>query len=121
MKKILVIEDNENNMYLIRFILKKHSYEVVEAITGKEGMELSIKERPDLILLDIQLPDMDGFEVTKKLRESEANGEIPIIAITSFAMAGDKERILGSGCNGYIEKPLDLETFITEIEKYLQK
>jgi CheY-like chemotaxis protein len=119
MKKILVIEDNENNMYLMRFILKKNGYEVIESTTGKEGIELAIKERPDLILLDIQLPDIDGMEAAKKIRESEADGKVPIVAVTSFAMAGDRERILSGGCTGYIEKPLDLENFIAEIKKYL--
>ena len=119
MKRMLVVEDNETNMYLIKFMLEKSGYEVIEAGEGAAGVELAIKEKPDLIIMDIQLPDIDGLETTKRIRASEADGEIPIIALTSFAMAGDKERALAAGCTGYIEKPINPETFITEIEKYL--
>ncbi len=119
MKRILVVEDNEDNMRLVRFILEETGYEVIEAREGAVGVELAIKEKPDLILMDIQLPDIDGLEATKRIRASEADGEIPIIALTSFAMAGDRERALAAGCTGYIEKPIDPDTFIAEIEKYL--
>ncbi len=119
MKRILVVEDNETNMYLIKFMLKKSGYEVIEAREGAVGVELAIKEKPDLIIMDIQLPDIDGLKATKRIRASEANGEIPIIALTSFAMAGDREKALAAGCTGYIEKPINPETFIAEIEKYL--
>ena len=81
------------------------------------GIELAIKERPDFILLDIQLPDMDGLEVLKELRMSEINNEIPIIAITSYTMSGNGERMIEAGCNGYIEKPINPETIISEIQK----
>jgi CheY-like chemotaxis protein len=119
MKKILVVEDNETNLYLIRFILEKSGYEVIEAREGSVGVELAVKENPDLILMDVQLPDINGLEATKRIRASEADGDIPIIALTSFAMAGDKEKALAAGCTGYIEKPINPETFIAEIEKYL--
>ena len=119
MKKILVVEDNEINMYLCSRILKSSGYEVIEARNGEEGVELAIKEKPDLILMDIQLPDIDGLEATKRIRESEADGEIPIIALTSYAMAGDREKAISVGCTSYIEKPINPETFIAEIEKYL--
>ncbi len=119
MKKILVVEDNEINMYLIRFMLEKSGYEVIEAREGAVGVELAVKEKPDLILMDVQLPDIDGLETTKRIRASEADGVIPIIALTSFAMAGDRERALAAGCTGYIEKPINPETFMAEIEKYL--
>ena len=119
MKKILVVEDNETNMYLIRFILEKSGYEVIEAREGAAGVELAVKEKPDLILMDVQLPDIDGLEATKRIRTSEVDGEIPIIALTSFAMAGDREKALAAGCTGYIEKPINPETFIAEIEKFL--
>lgn len=118
MKRVLVIEDNENNLYLIRFILEKNGYEVIEAMTGKSGMEAAAKEKPDMILMDIQLPDITGYEVTRRIRAFEADGEVPIIAITSFAMTGDKEKALEAGCTGYIEKPINPETIIMEIEKY---
>ncbi len=119
MKRILVVEDNETNMYLIRFMLEKSGHKVIEAKEGAVGVESAIKEKPDLILMDIQLPDIDGLEATKRIRASEADGDIPIIALTSFAMAGDRERALAAGCTGYIEKPINPETFMAEIEKYL--
>lgn len=119
MKRILIVEDDEKNMYLISFILKKNGYEVLEAWTGEEGVELAIKERPDLIIMDIQLPGIDGLEATKRIRESEADDEIPIVAFTSYAMTGDREKALDAGCTGYLEKPIDPETFMEEIEKYL--
>ena len=119
MKKILVVEDNETNMYLIRFILRKSGYEVIEARSGEEGVELAIEEKPDLVIMDIQLPGIDGLEATKRIRNSEADEELPIVALTSYAMVGDKEKALKAGCTGYIEKPINPETFITEIEKYL--
>lgn len=118
MKRILVIEDNETNMYLIDFILRKSEYEVIEARTGEEGVELAIKDKPDLVIMDIQLPGIDGLEATKRIRKTEVDGKIPIIALTSYAMTGDKEKALKAGCTGYIEKPINPETFIGEIEKF---
>jgi len=119
MKKILVIEDNEANLYLIRFILEKSGYEVIEAKEGAVGVELAVKEKPDLVIMDIQLPDINGLEATKRIRASEVDGEIPIIALTSYAMTGDRKKALAAGCTGYIEKPINPETFIAEVEKYL--
>ena len=119
MKKILVVEDNETNMYLIKFILEKSGYEVIEAREGAVGVELAVKEKPALILMDIQLPDINGLAATKRIRASEADHDIPIIALTSFAMTGDREKALAAGCTGYIEKPINPETFIAEIEKFL--
>ncbi len=119
MKRILVVEDNKANMYLISFILKESGYEVIEARSGEEGVELAVKEKPDLVIMDIQLPGIDGLEATKRIRESEANEELPIIVLTSYAMAGDKEKALKASCTEYIEKPINPETFMAEIEKYL--
>jgi CheY-like chemotaxis protein len=119
MKRILVVEDNGTNMYLIGFILRKNGYEVLEAATGEDGVGLAVKEKPDLILMDLQLPGIDGLEATRRIRESEADGEVPIVALTSYAMAGDRERALNAGCTGYIEKPINPETFMGDIEKYL--
>jgi len=120
MKKILVVEDNEINMYLSCRILRSSGYEVIEARSGEEGVELAIKEKPDLIIMDIQLPGIDGLETTKRIRESEADGEVPIIALTSYAMAGDRKKALKAGCTGYIEKPINPETFMNEIKKFLE-
>ncbi|MCD6585798.1 MAG: response regulator [Desulfobacteraceae bacterium] len=117
MQTVLVIEDNEDNMKLITFILEKNGYQTITAETGAQGIQMVISEKPDLILLDIQLPDMNGLDVLKAIRNSESNGGIPIIAVTSFAMSGDRERLLDAGCNGYIEKPINPETFIFEIRQ----
>ncbi|GAF69216.1 unnamed protein product [marine sediment metagenome] len=120
MKKILVVEDNEINIYLCSRIIKSSGYEVIEARSGEEGVELTIKEKPDLIIMDIQLPGIDGYEATKRLRKSEADGEIPIIALTSYAMAEDKKKALKAGCTGYIKKPINPETFMDGIKKFLE-
>lgn len=117
MKRVLVIEDNEDNMKLITFILEKNGYSTIRADKGRTGVELALKERPDFILLDIQLPDMDGLEVLKEIRSSEIDGEIPIIAVTSYAMSGDRDRMVEAGCNGYIEKPIDPMTIIAQIRE----
>lgn len=119
MKRILVVEDNETNIYLIGFILKKNGHEVIEARTGEEGVELALKERTDLIIMDIQLPGIDGLETTRRIRKSETDKKVPIVALTSYAMTGDRERSLAAGCTGYIEKPINPDTFMGEIEKFL--
>lgn len=120
MKKILVVEDNEKNMYLMSFILTKSGYEVIKCGSGEDAVETAIKEKPDLVIMDVQLPGIDGLEATKRIRASEADGKLPIIAVTSYAMTGDKERVLAAGCNGYIEKPINPETFLAEIQRYLK-
>lgn len=118
MKKILIVEDNEKNMYLISFLMGTMGHQVVQATTGEEGVDLAVAELPDLILMDIQLPGIDGLETTKRIREAGIT-KVPIIAITSFAMSGDRERLLAAGCNGYIEKPIDPETIRDEIGAFL--
>ena len=120
MSKILIVEDNEKNMYLISYILKKKGYETIEATTGEQGVELAVKEKPDLVIMDIQLPGIDGLETTKRIRASAADANIPIIAMTSYAMTGDKEKAIEAGCTGYIEKPINPDTVLEEIEKYLK-
>ncbi|WAI00435.1 response regulator [Methanogenium organophilum] len=117
--KILIIEDNPNNLYLIRFILNQYDYEVIEAESGEEGVRKAEAEVPDLIVMDIRLPGIDGFEATRLIRESETTAEIPVIALTSYAMAGDRERILSLGCTGYIEKPIEPDTIIAQLTHYL--
>ena len=117
--KILVIEDNEQNLYLVTFVLEKHGYEVVAARDGQSGIELAEKVKPALILLDIQLPVMDGYAVARELRRNPALAETPIVAVTSYAMVGDRERTLEAGCTGYIEKPINPDTFITQVEQHL--
>ncbi len=117
MKKILVVEDNETNLYLIKFILERNNYEVIVAKNGLAGIEMATKENPDLIIMDIQLPDIDGLETTRRIRKSD--GKIPIVALTSYAMVGDKEKSLAAGCTGYMEKPINPDTFIDTLSKYL--
>jgi CheY-like chemotaxis protein len=119
MKRILVVEDNDQNLYLIRFILQKSGFETLEARTGEDGVSMAAVEKPDLILMDIQLPDIDGLEVTRRIRASGAGDDVPIIALTSHAMAGDREKSLAAGCTGYIEKPINPETIMNQIKKYL--
>lgn len=118
-KKTLVIEDNEQNIYLVTFILEKNGHQVIQARSGDEGVTLALQEIPDLILLDIQLPGMDGYSVAREIRKSPKLKEIPIIAVTSYAMPGDRESALEAGCTGYIEKPIDPETFMTQVESFL--
>ena len=120
MRKILVVEDNPDNMYLITFALEHAGYQVIQAFTGEDGVELALKERPDLIIMDLQLPGIDGLESTRRIRASKADNTVPIIALTSFAMAGDRQRALDAGCTGYMEKPLNPETFLGQIEVYFK-
>lgn len=113
---VLVIEDNEQNRYLVTFLLEKHGYKVVSASDGPRGIELAREIQPRLVLLDIQLPTMDGYTVAGELRDIESLAAVPIVAVTSHAMVGDREKAIAAGCDGYIEKPIDPLTFITEIE-----
>ena len=119
MKKVLVIEDNRDNMRLITYALERSGYKVVPAETGEEGVELAIRERPCFIIMDINLPVIDGLETTRRIRASEADGEIPIIAITSFAMYGDRDKVLDAGCTAYFEKPIDPLTIVDKIHTLL--
>jgi CheY-like chemotaxis protein len=117
--RILYIEDNDANMYLVTFLLNARGHEVIQAWDGAQGLERATAEHPDLILLDIQLPVMDGYETARRLRAEPQVAATPIIALTSYAMAGDREKALGAGCDGYIEKPINPDTFITSIEGFL--
>jgi two-component system cell cycle response regulator DivK len=118
-KTILLIEDNEQNRYLATFLLEKHGYVVRTASDGPTGIEKAGAILPHLILLDIQLPFMDGYAVAHALRKIPALKDTPIVAVTSYAMPGDREKTIAAGCNGYIEKPINPETFVTEIERHL--
>lgn len=118
-RKILYIEDNEQNLYLVSFLLEKHGYQVCSATDGPQGIAMAAAERPDLILLDIQLPKMDGHSVARALRSNPDLADIPIVAVTSYAMAGDREKALAAGCSGYIEKPINPDTFRQQVEQHL--
>jgi len=115
----LIIEDNDNNMYLTTFLLENSGHNVHQAYDGRDGVKMAKGLLPDLILLDIQLPKMNGYDVAKALRQDPVLATTPIIAITSYAMPGDREKALEAGCNGYIKKPINPDTFLAEIESYL--
>ena len=117
---ILLVEDNPVNRRLAGFLLRSQGYQVLEATTGLEAFETVAKERPDLIVMDIQLPGMDGLEVTRKLKEQSGTADIPVIAVTSYAMAGDRDKALAAGCSGYVTKPIDKTIFLAEISRHLK-
>jgi two-component system, cell cycle response regulator DivK len=115
---ILLIEDNEQNRYLLTFLLQQRGHTVASAENGMLGIDLAATLLPDLILLDIQLPIMHGYDVAAALRKNEALRNTPIVAVTSYAMPGDREKALAAGCDGYIEKPIDADTFADEVEQF---
>ncbi len=106
-------------MVLITRLLEKSGYRTLQATSGMQGLEMALRQRPDFIILDIQLPDIDGIEVLHKIRNSEIGNSIPVIAMTSFAMAGDRERLLKAGCDEYIEKPIDPQRVISQIRNVI--
>jgi CheY-like chemotaxis protein len=120
-KRILLIEDNEQNRYLASFLMQARGWEMVHAEDGPGGIALAGQIDPALILLDIQLPGMDGYAVARALRLDPKLAAVPIIAVTSYAMPGDRERCLAAGCDGYIEKPIDPGTFAVEVESFVQE
>jgi two-component system, cell cycle response regulator DivK len=117
---ILLIEDNEQNRYLLSYLLQRHGYAVVCANDGQQGIQIASELTPSAILLDIQLPAMSGYDVARALRDRAALRHTPIIAVTSYAMPGDREKAMASGCTGYIEKPIDTATFVTQMETFFQ-
>ena len=119
-KRILLIEDNEQNRYLVTFLLQARGWEVVHAADGPAGLALAGEIAPALILLDIQLPGMDGYAVARALRANPKLAAIPVVAVTSYAMSGDRERCIEAGCTGYLEKPIDPQTFAAEVEAMLE-
>jgi len=119
--KALIIEDNEQNMYMLSFLLEKNNYEVFQAFNGLDGIKAATNCLPDVILLDIQLPEMDGYQIARELRNRNDLNMIPIIAVTSHAMVGDREKAMASGANGYIEKPIDPDNFIQRMESHFPK
>lgn len=120
-EKILIIDDNPANMELASDLLELHGFQVLQAGDGKTGIELAKTKMPDLILMDIQLPGMDGFEATKILKEDTITTNVPIVAVTAYAMIGDKEKALKAGCIGYIPKPINTREFLEKIKYFLQK
>ncbi|MBI3150488.1 MAG: response regulator [Betaproteobacteria bacterium] len=119
-KRILLIEDNEQNRYLVTYLLQARGWEVSHAVDGAAGLAMADEIDPALILLDIQLPGMDGYAVARALRENTKLDGIPVVAVTSYAMAGDRERCIESGCDGYLEKPIDPQTFAAQVEQFVR-
>ncbi len=117
--KILIIEDNAQNLYLMKYLLEHDGMEIISATDGREGIEKAISEVPDAILLDIQIPLLDGYAVARELRKNKCLDSIPIIAVTSYAMPDDREKCLAAGATGYIEKPIDPDRFANQIRSYL--
>jgi len=117
MTTVLIIEDNPDNMLLISDILDFEGFTIIKAETGLDGVAKAEKIKPDFIILDIQLPDIDGYEVLHRIRNSESTQTIPVVAMTSYAMAGDKERLLNAGCDGYVEKPIDPAMVMDQIRQ----
>ena len=118
-KRVLVIEDNELNMKLVRSLLHIGKYQVVEAPDAETGIRLAQEHHPALILMDIQLPGMDGLSATRLIRQDDGLKGIPVVALTSYAMQGDDEKALEAGCTGYIAKPINTRTFLDTLEKYM--
>ena len=118
---ILYVEDNPDNRLLVKRILLAEDYSLLEAIDGKDALNVLRTARPDLILMDINMPDMDGYTLTAKIKSLPGFERIPILALTANVMRGDKERTLEAGCDGYIQKPLDIDQLTREIEKFLSR
>ncbi|MCB1416550.1 MAG: response regulator [Phyllobacteriaceae bacterium] len=120
-KTVMIVEDNELNMKLFNDLLEAKGYSTIQTRNGMEALELARQHKPDLILMDIQLPEVSGLEVTKWLKEENELHAIPVIAVTAFAMKGDEERIRQGGCEAYISKPISVNTFLATIETYLNR
>lgn len=118
-KTVLIVEDNELNMKLFRDLLEAHGYKTLQTRNGIEALSLARDHRPDLILMDIQLPEVSGLDVTKWLKEDEDLRDIPVIAVTAFAMKGDEERIREGGCEAYISKPITVSMFLNTVRQFL--
>ena len=119
-KKVMIVEDNELNMKLFHDLLEAHGFATIQTKNGMEAVGLAREHRPDLILLDIQLPEISGLEVTKQLKQDDELKSIPVIAVTAFAMKGDEEKIREGGCEAYIAKPISVTTFMETIQKVLK-
>lgn len=118
-KTVLVVEDNDLNMKLFHDLLEAHGYNILQTKDGMDALRLARKHRPDLILMDIQLPEVSGLEVTKWIKEDDALKSIPVVAVTAFAMKGDEEKIREGGCEAYIAKPISVTNFLQTVERFL--
>jgi two-component system cell cycle response regulator DivK len=118
-KRVLVIEDQQDNRRIVRDLLTSVGYEIIEAVTGEEGVSSAEQHHPDLILMDIQLPDIDGYETTRRIKGNPALQHIPIIAVTSYALSGDDVKAYEAGCNGYVSKPFSPRALLAKIREYV--
>jgi two-component system, cell cycle response regulator DivK len=118
-QSVLIVEDNELNMKLFNDLLAAHGYRTIQTRNGFEALELARKHRPDLILMDIQLPEVSGLEVTRWLKDDDDLCQIPIVAVTAFAMKGDEERIRSGGCEAYISKPISVMSFLETVRRFI--
>lgn len=118
--QVLVVEDNERNMKLFRDVLRASGYRTLEAVTGEGAVELAIEHGPDLVLMDIQLPDIDGVEALDRLRADERSASMPVLALTALAMEGDRERFLAAGFDGYLSKPVNIADFLATVKSYCE-
>ena len=119
-KKILIVEDNELNMKLFNDLLQAHGYDTLQTKDGREALKLAQDNRPDLILMDIQLPEISGLDITKMIKDDDDLKATPVIAVTAFAMKGDEEKIREGGCDGYIAKPISVPNFLETVAKFLE-
>jgi len=120
-KNVMVVEDNEKNRKLVRVVLKAKGYNIIEAATGEEALNLLKNQKPDIILMDIQLPGIDGLTLIKQIKASVITKDIPIIAVTAYAMKGDEQKILDTGCDAYVSKPINTQELPRIVEKYIKK
>jgi two-component system, cell cycle response regulator DivK len=118
-KRILVVEDTEDNRRILRDLLTRAGYELIEAVDGESGVAMATTHRPDLILMDIQLPVFDGYEATRRIRANPDTKSIPIIAVTSYALSGDESKVLAAGCDGYVAKPFSPRKILAMVQEFL--
>jgi two-component system cell cycle response regulator DivK len=119
MKRVLVVEDTEDNRQIIRDLLTSAGYETIEAVTGEEGVAMAAEHRPDLILMDVQLPVLDGYEATRRIKANPALRHIPVIAVTSYALSGDEEKTREAGCDAYVAKPFSPRLLLAKVRGFL--
>ena len=118
-KRVLVIEDHEDNRRIVRDLVTASGYDLIEATTGEQGIELAAQAKPDIILMDIQLPGLDGYEVTRRIKGDPALKHIPIIAVTSYALSGDDQKAFAAGCDGYVTKPFSPRLLLAKIREFI--
>jgi two-component system cell cycle response regulator DivK len=120
-ERILVVEDNMDTYELVHFILEKNGYETFLAVNGRDGVDAAIKQKPDLIIMDMSMPEMDGWTATAVIKKHEQTSNIPLIALTAHALPGDRQRAMDAGCNEYITKPMDLGELVEAVQYWVKK